>query len=254
MDESVKKQFREGFYPSREAGWIEYVVDETGDVHADIAGCLAALRSGQRDFAYPRHDEQVFTLLHRLVPARGLKRGADIGCATGCFPAMQLSAGIEQCTVFEVRPTEVNDSRVEVRIQDLTYAEDVEPEFDLVTCLSTIEHIGLGRYGDPIDPWGDLKLAANLRRLVRPGGLLLLSFPVGRGAVVYNMHRIYSPQRRAALFGDLRLLERATGRSRLGHIRHKVEVAVGKTAAFSQPVYVLEKPGGRAASNGKHAG
>lgn len=241
VDAALEAEFREGFYARRPADWIERLAREPGENAPDIAGCLAALASGQRDFAYPRHDEQVFDLLQQLVPQRGLKRGADIGCQMGHFPAMQLVAGIERCTVFEVRPTEANDPRVEVRVQDLTYAQDLESEFDLVTCLSTIEHIGLGRYGDPIDPWGDIKMAANLSRLLCPGGIILLSFPVGRGTVVYNMHRIYSRYRAARLFGELKMIGWATGRSRLGYVRHRTELALHRPGAFSQPIYVLEK-------------
>jgi hypothetical protein len=118
----------------------------------------------------------------------------------------------------------------------------LEPEFDLITCLSTIEHIGLGRYGDPLDPWGDVKIAASLRQLLRPGGIMLLSFPVGIGSVGFNMHPIYSPPRRGALVGDLRVIKRSSGRSRMGELRHKLEVASRIHGAQSQPIYVLEKP------------
>lgn len=245
MDDTLRARFCEGFYSSRPAGWIEKHpdnrLDESERVVADIAGCLSALASGQRDFSYPRHDQRVFELLQRIVPQRRLTRGADIGCATGCFPAMQLAAGIERCTVFEVRPVEVNDDRVEVRVQDLTYAEDVEADFDLVTCLSTIEHVGLGRYGDQLDPWGDIKMAANLRRILRPGGVMLISFPIGPGCVVYDAHRIYSPERRSALFGDLTLVARPRW-TRHGQWRGKLAVALRKAGAFWQPIYVLEKP------------
>jgi SAM-dependent methyltransferase len=241
MDEATKTEFRRGFYPHRLARWAERISDESGAGNPDIAGCLIALADGKRDFSYPRHDEQVHELLHRLVPSRKLVRGADIGCATGCFPAMQLSAGVEECTVFEVRPTETNDSRVIVRIEDLTYAETFDSEFDLVTCLSTIEHVGLGRYGDPIDPWGDVKMAASLRRILKPGGLLLLSFPVGIGTVVYNAHRIYSRHRRNTLFGDLRVVGWRPGRSWVGFLRHKAELATRKLEVSSQPIYVLER-------------
>jgi SAM-dependent methyltransferase len=242
VDVALKDEFRKGFYSHRPAGWIERVTDESGGVVVDIAGCLAALQSGQRDFSYPRHDEAVYDVLHEIIPKRGIERGADVGCATGCFPAMQLSAGVMHCTVFEVRRVDVNDDRVDVRVQDLTYADGLEPEFDLITCLSTIEHIGLGRYGDRIDPWGDIRMATNLRQLLNPGGVLLLSFPVGNGCVVFNMHRIYSPERRAALFGDLTLVHWVPGRSRLGHLRHRAEVLLRKPGTSSQPIYVLEKP------------
>jgi SAM-dependent methyltransferase len=239
----MQAEFRSGFYPDRPAAWIERMANNPEPVEADVAGCLVALDAGQRDFAYPRHDAQVFDLLHDLVPSRRLRKGADIGCATGCFPAMQLAAGVESCTVYEVRETVANDHRISVRVQDLTYAEDVEPEFDLVTCLSTIEHVGLGRYGDPLDPQGDLTMTANLRRLLRPGGIMLLSFPVGRGTVVYNMHRIYSPHRRGLLFGDLELIGHRSGRSWLGQFKHRVNVALGRSGAMSQPIYVLQKSG-----------
>jgi SAM-dependent methyltransferase len=154
---------------------------------------------------------------------------------------MQLAAGVDSCTVFEVRSTEIDHPQVQVRVEDLTYAQDVRPDFDLVTCLSTIEHVGLGRYGDPLDPWGDVKLAGNLRRLLRPGGIMLLSFPVGIGSVVYNGHRIYSRLRREMLFGDLRVIDRAWGRSVLGQLRHRTEIALRIAGAASQPVYVLQK-------------
>jgi SAM-dependent methyltransferase len=243
VDEALKAEFRAGFYPDKTAAWIERGnANQSGDVQADIAARLAELAAGRRDFAYPIHDASVYELLQKIVPGHNLRHGADIGCATGCFPAMQLAAGVERCTVFEVRNIDVNDDRVGVRIQDLTYAEGVEPEFDLITCLSTIEHVGLGRYGDPIDPWGDVKMAGNLRALLRPGGVMFISFPVGRGTVVYNAHRIYSEHRRSALFGDLRLIARAPGRSRLGQLRHRMEIALRKPGAFSQPVYVLQKP------------
>ena len=48
-----------------------------------------------------------------------------------------------------------------------------------------------------------MKIAGNLCRLLKPAGIMLLSFPVGPGTVVYNMHRIYGRQRQAMLFGDL---------------------------------------------------
>lgn len=241
VDQQLKAEFRKGFYDDRPAAWIERIAEESGDSEPDVRGCLTALANGQRDFAYPRHDAQVFDLLNRLVAERRLKRGADIGCATGSFPAMQLASGIEHCTVFEVRPARVDHERVTVRVHDLTY-DEAEAEFDLVTCLSTIEHVGLGRYGDPLDPWGDVKMAANLRRLVKPGGLLMLSLPVGRGTVVYNAHRIYSRRRVRELFGDLRVVAQASGSSRLGSLRFGLQLLGRRPEAFSQPVYVLEKP------------
>ena len=63
-----------------------------------------------------------------------------------------------------------------------------------VSCMHTIEHIGLGRYGDPLDPRGDLRALSELERVLAPGGSLLIVVPIGRPRVQYNAHRIYDPQ------------------------------------------------------------
>lgn len=61
-----------------------------------------------------------------------------------------------------------------------------------ISCLHVIEHVGLGRYGDPLDPDGDLKAFAELRRVLTLGGQLLVAVPVGRPRVEFNAHRVYS--------------------------------------------------------------
>jgi hypothetical protein len=69
------------------------------------------------------------------------------------------------------------------------------------------EHIGLGRYGDPLDPGGTRRAASELQRVLRPGGQLLFSGPVGQPRVCFNAHRIHSPEQIIAMFGELQLLE-----------------------------------------------
>jgi len=61
-----------------------------------------------------------------------------------------------------------------------------------LSCMHTIEHIGLGRYGDPLDYDGDLKAMAELQRVTRPRGDLLIVTPVGRPLLAFNAHRVYS--------------------------------------------------------------
>ncbi len=46
------------------------------------------------------------------------------------------------------------------------------------SCMHTIEHIGLGRYGDPLDAVGDQTALSELQRVVAPGGSLLIVVPV----------------------------------------------------------------------------
>lgn len=63
-----------------------------------------------------------------------------------------------------------------------------------VSCLHVVEHIGLGRYGDPLDPDGSRKAVTELGRVVAPGGRLYLSAPIGRERVCFNAHRVFAPQ------------------------------------------------------------
>jgi SAM-dependent methyltransferase len=71
--------------------------------------------------------------------------------------------------------------------------------------MHVVEHIGLGRYGDPLDPNGDLRAMAELRRVLAPGGSLLFVVPVGRPVIMFNAHRIYAYDQVVRYFGDLTL-------------------------------------------------
>src|SRR5262249_34943075 len=73
-----------------------------------------------------------------------------------------------------------------------------------LSCLHVIEHIGLGRYGDPLDPSGAERAAKELQRVLAPGGRLYLSTPVGRERVCFNAHRVFAPDTIVRIFSDLK--------------------------------------------------
>ena len=62
-----------------------------------------------------------------------------------------------------------------------------------MSCLHVLEHFGLGRYGDPIDPNGYKTGFANLASLLRPGGRFYLSTPIGRERVEFNANWVFDP-------------------------------------------------------------
>ena len=76
-----------------------------------------------------------------------------------------------------------------------------------ISCMHVVEHIGLGRYGDHIDPDGDLKAMNELYRVLSPGGNLLFVVPIGHQRIMYNGHRIYSYEQIIRSFPGLQLLE-----------------------------------------------
>jgi SAM-dependent methyltransferase len=85
-------------------------------------------------------------------------------------------------------------------IQRLPFADNSVAS---LSSLHVIEHIGLGRYGDPLDPEGSAKAARELTRVLAPGGKLYVSVPTGRDRVCFNAHRVFSPGLLKALFAGL---------------------------------------------------
>ena len=73
--------------------------------------------------------------------------------------------------------------------------------------MHTVEHVGLGRYGDNIDPEGDLKAAKELSRVVSKGGSLLFVVPIGKPRIQFNAHRVYSYEMIVAMFPDFSIKE-----------------------------------------------
>jgi len=76
-----------------------------------------------------------------------------------------------------------------------------------LSCLHVVEHVGLGRYGDPLTPLGTRLACEELSRTLSPGGHLFFSTLVGRSRVCFNAHRIHTPQQILAYFDGLELME-----------------------------------------------
>ena len=111
-------------------------------------------------------------------------------------------------TFVDIRPLEVNIEDFESlagSILDMPFADQ---SLESISCLHVAEHIGLGRYGDPLDPLGTRKAAAELQRVLAPGGSLLFSGPVGRRRTCFNAHRVHDVfQVVEEFFPELELVE-----------------------------------------------
>jgi SAM-dependent methyltransferase len=96
-------------------------------------------------------------------------------------------------TLLEFAPPPTPVEGLEIQRGDVTRLPLADGSVKSLSCMHVVEHIGLGRYGDALDPEGDLKAMGELRRVLAPGGQLLLVVPVGRPRVVFNAHRVYDP-------------------------------------------------------------
>jgi SAM-dependent methyltransferase len=108
---------------------------------------------------------------------------------------------------YDFRPAPVQLDGLFVGAADLTQLHFPSDSIASLSCMHVIEHIGLGRYGDPLDPDGDLKAISELVRVLAPGGDLLVATPVGRPRVEFNAHRVYDHEAFISYFAPLQLVE-----------------------------------------------
>ncbi len=108
---------------------------------------------------------------------------------------------------YDYRPAELNLSNIKSEHADLTKLQFPDNSINSLSCMHTVEHVGLGRYGDPIDPNGDLKAISELKRILTKDGYLLFVVPVGKPKIEFNAHRIYSYEQIEEYFKDLKLKE-----------------------------------------------
>ena len=99
------------------------------------------------------------------------------------------------------------------KLQTQTFSKAVEKinkgklRTDCAFCYSSIEHSGLGRYGDFIDPNGDFFTMRMIEKMVKPGGLLFLQIPIGPDLLLWNNTRIYGRHRLLLLLEGWKLLD-----------------------------------------------
>ena len=109
------------------------------------------------------------------------------------------------------------------------------PQGGLCLHLLKHQHNGLGRYGDPLDPAGDLKGVEILSCVIKAGGLLFIGVPVGPDAVVFNVHRIYGLMRLPMLTANFKVL------NIISPVNMTLEGLLGQdVGAHAQPTIVLQ--------------
>jgi SAM-dependent methyltransferase len=142
--------------------------------------------------------------LHRLRQF-GPREHHDFGSRLDGFTAQATAI----CSIFyyDIRPPGFELPRFIYREADLLHLPLEDQCLSSVSCLHVAEHVGLGRYGDKIDPEGAHKAFLELARVLAPGGQLLLSVPVGRDRVEFNAQRIWHPLLPIRLLSDLHLQE-----------------------------------------------
>lgn len=131
-----------------------------------------------------------------------------VGSATPLYETFLDIFG-NQINTIEYRKIEHNIPN----LNTYTYEEAMDSNvslnwnFDVGVSVSSIEHSGLGRYGDALDPEGDLKTMNLLSKIIKKDGLLILEIPIGTDKISFNASRVYGKFRLLLLFEKWELLK-----------------------------------------------
>jgi SAM-dependent methyltransferase len=128
---------------------------------------------------------------------------------------VDISSSLHFCTLvsaflpvrfYDYRPTDIRLDNLESEHANICALPFTDGSLQSLSCMHVAEHIGLGRYGDPLDPDGDLRAMSELKRVLAVGGDLLFVVPVGKPRIMFNAHRIYSYDQIVGNFSGLELM------------------------------------------------
>lgn len=130
-------------------------------------------------------------LVAQWVYENSPRRHCDVGSRVDGFVAHV--ATFREIEVFDIRQLRTSAKNIRFRRCDLMDEESVaDIQTDSLSCLHTLEHLGLGRYGDPVDYDGYRRGWDTLRRMLEPGGRLYFSVPMGPQRIEFDAHRVFS--------------------------------------------------------------
>lgn len=114
----------------------------------------------------------------------------DVGSLVSFAAMASLVTSVEY---LDIRPLEANFTNFVSRAASITNLPYADNSIASLSSLHVVEHVGLGRYGDPLDIHGTEKALKELARVIKPGGVLYLALPIGSAAVYFNAHRVSDP-------------------------------------------------------------
>ncbi|KAI1715882.1 hypothetical protein Ddc_10801 [Ditylenchus destructor] len=169
---------------------------------------IAHGRAGNFTFIFKSYDDGMtvyhVTKYHEIAG----KVGAVIGSMTPWVEVLCLLNGAKHLFTVDYQKVNVDHPNISfIQALDFVKGRDAYMNtFDFAMSFSSIEHSGLGRYGDPLDPVGDLREMEKVRCILKPGGLFYLGLPFGLDTTGFNCHRLYGRIRLAMLFAGFELI------------------------------------------------
>jgi hypothetical protein len=130
-------------------------------------------------------------LVARRVYERNPKKHIDVGSRVDGF--VSHVATFRHIEVLDIRPLTSQAANITFTQADLMNSTKNFTNYcDSLSCLHTLEHFGLGRYGDPLNINGYIQGFENLSAMLQQNGILYLSVPIGRQRIDFNAHRVFN--------------------------------------------------------------
>lgn len=182
------------------------------------------LAQNKKEAYYGKTDTWLYSSLEKY-PMKG-KSVLIIGSNEPFYEEVCQSFGAKKIDVSEYRKiTSVN--------KNVNYflPNEIKEKYDIILSISSFEHDGLGRYGDPINPNGDINSMKEMKKYLMDDGFIILSVPVGEDCLVWNAHRIYGKIRLPKLLNGWEVIET------FGYNENN-KFPMGN---FVQPIFILKK-------------
>lgn len=145
-----------------------------------------------------------------------------------------------KATFVDIRPLNVtlpNFKSIKGSLLNLPFKDN---SIKSLSCLHVAEHVGLGRYGDNLNPLGTKISCKELSRVLAKGGKLYFSLPVGRPRLCFNAHRIHSPKQIFRYFNDLKLVE-LSGITDTGEYIENLDIDILESSDYACGLFVFTK-------------
>jgi len=111
-------------------------------------------------------------------------------------------------TTIDIRPANLELENFSFAQGDVLRLPFEDDSLLSISSICVIEHIGLGRYGDALDPLGSEKAIAEIKRVLKANGDLYVSLPIyPENIICFNAHRAFRRDYILKLFQPLKLIE-----------------------------------------------
>lgn len=198
LGQSIRKilyRLGAGFITKRRDNKIERILREIKDKEGDTS-LRSVINFLKREFSSDHLRKFEYSFLAKCLSRKVVKKDIIVDMGGGfsfstIVPVLLRSSKTRIISIDVMNHPSVSKFGIEYMKGDCSQTNLPDRSVDVVTIISTLEHVGLGRYGDPLDVDGDLKTMREACRILKPGGYVILTIPYGYPTVVFNLHRVY---------------------------------------------------------------